>query len=682
MIRGFVQVIQAAGTPDEEVLFSENNMIVDGAAETIATMMTIPPDLSSVSSASSIYDTSNFTIQAVSLGKAPIQYYLNAHRLTGPEKYGREASGQVWVSGIGASGVSSYVPLPYLPTSPSPYDSALVDFTDPNFKLAYSNVAVSTFYDVLNYTNVSGLPFGWGDNINTPLYTLPEGLSSLSKIETGRNHFISLGVSGDVSCWGGNNAYGELNVPSSLGACKDVAATRYNSYAVKTDGTLVMWGRNAVDFSNYPAAVKSNVSSITASQYFVTVLKPDGTASSVSIYGGILENAILTGLQGTISKIKSHWSSYHTIAILNDGSVSGWMMTPIDGYNSGQVYFEIYPTPAVDIAAGDYHSLICFSDGTVSALGWNIFNQCDVPEYVQGNAVKVFAGKQQSFALLNDGRVFGWGNTGNSASGTLQVPNDPNKKITHIAIGDLGKIAFGVYTSSLPYTTVVTEVENRGFYSSQNFKQNVNLLEFKDKIINKINLNNETINIVPSTIGGLLDGAYAPSAGVTVRIVSGTEPYTTIATKTVSGDFNTQGSIDFRGYIRKLTDAESAAGRGLVVSSLSPSTTGEVTYKLRIGAGDCTVVNLYGGITSLGLWTYDTLKNVNNGYNPPFAFRRYPEETGTYTPLLDYKLFAKKTFNTDLTRIKDNIGGGSGGSDIAAIDRRFNLVIMWKLYFL
>lgn len=679
MIRGFVQVIQAAGTPDEEILFSENNMIVDGAAETIATMMTIPPDLSSVSSASSIYDTSNFTIQAVSLGKAPIQYYLNAHRLTGPEKYGREASGQVWVSGIGASGVSSYVPLPYLPTSPSPYDSALVDFTDPNFKLAYSNVAVSTFYDVLNYTNVSGLPFGWGDNINTPLYTLPEGLSSLSKIETGRNHFISLGLNGEVSCWGGNNAFGELNVPVTLGTCTDVAAGFFNSFAVKSDGTLVAWGRNSNGSLNFPAGYTSNVSSVVGSFYNSSILKLNGTVSTV---GSV---PIPSSIQGLVSKISSHWSCFHVLALLNDGSVSGWMDIAQTAAIQGQLTFPAFALPAVDIAAADLHSLICFSDGTVSAFGVNTYGQCNVPEYVQGNAVKVFAGRQQSFALLNDGRVFGWGNTENSASGTLQVPNDPNKKITHIAIGELGKLAFGVYTSSLPYTTIVSEAENaenRGFYSSENFKQNVNLIEFKDKIINKINLNNETINIVPSTIGGLLDGAYAPSAGVTVRVVSGTEPYTTIAIKTVSGDFNTQGSIDFRGYIRKLTDAESAAGRGLVVSSLSPSTTGEVTYKLRIGAGDCTVVNLYGGITSLGLWTYDTLKNVNNGYNPPFAFRRYPEETGTYTPLLDYKLFAKKTFNTDLTRIKDNIGGGSGGSDIAAIDRRFNLVIMWKLYFL
>jgi hypothetical protein len=674
MIRGFVQVIQAAGTPDEEILFSENNMIVDGAAETIATMMTIPPDLSFVSSASSIYDTSNFTIQAVSLGKAPIQYYLNAHRLTGPEKYGREASGQVWVSGIGASGVSSYVPLPYLPTSPSPYDSALVDFTDPNFKLAYSNVAVSTFYDVLNYTNIRGIPFGWGDSVDSTLYAAPAGLSSLSKIESGRYHFISLGLNGEVSCWGGNNPYGELNVPVTLGTCTDVAAGRYNSFAVESDGTLVAWGRNLNGSLDFPAGYTSNVSSVVGSFYYSSVLKSDGTVSTIG--SGPVPRPP-SSIQGLVSKISSHWSCFHVLALLNDGSVSGWLDIAQTGVDEGQLTFPAFALPAVDIAAADLHSLICFSDGTVSAFGQNTYGQCNVPEYVQGNAVKVFAGKQQSFALLNDGQVFGWGNTGNSAIGTLQVPNDPNKKITHIAIGDLGKFAFGVCTSSLPYTTVVSEVENRGFYSSENFKQNVNLIEFKDKIINKINLNNETINIIPSTTGALLDGAYAPSAGITLRVVSGTEPYTTIATKTVSGDFNTQGSIDFRGYIRKLNAAESVAGRGLVVSSISPSTTGEITYQLKIGRGDCTTANLYGGITSLGLWTYDTMRNVNNGYNPPFVFRRYPEETGTYIPLLDYKLFAKKTFNTDITRAKDNLV-----SNLGAIDRRFDLAVIWKLYFL
>jgi hypothetical protein len=187
-------------------------------------------------------------------------------------------------------------------------------------------------------------------------------------------------------------------------------------------------------------------------------------------------------------------------------------------------------------------------------------------------------------------------------------------------------------------------------------------------------INDEVVDIIPSAIGTLLDGAYAPSGGVTVVVASGVEPYTVVASASVSGTLNTQGNIDFRGYIKNITPATNPTN-GLVVSSVNVSSNGEITYSLALGTADCTVANLYGGITSMGLWTYDLQKNLAKGDKPPYVFKRLPEESGTYKAPLDYKLFAKKTFNDNIVKIKDY-------TTIAAIDRRSNLQLRWRLYFL
>lgn len=65
--------------------------------------------------------------------------------------------------------------------------------------------------------------------------------------------------------------------------------------------------------------------------------------------------------------------------------------------------------PAIQLAAGSYHSLAVRSDGTVAAWGWNGNGQRAVPRAVQ-RAVAVAGGGFHSLALLEDGTVAAWGN--------------------------------------------------------------------------------------------------------------------------------------------------------------------------------------------------------------------------------------------------------------------------------
>ena len=52
----------------DNLLHKEPNMLVDGAGDLLAEIMTVTPSLSGVEAASSILDASNYTIQAVSFG--------------------------------------------------------------------------------------------------------------------------------------------------------------------------------------------------------------------------------------------------------------------------------------------------------------------------------------------------------------------------------------------------------------------------------------------------------------------------------------------------------------------------------------------------------------------------------------------------------------------------------------
>jgi len=74
---GTVEIYENFNSPERRLLLKEDNLIVNGAAETICSMLTIPSGI--VSGAVGITDSSNFAIQAISLGKSTTAYRENAH---------------------------------------------------------------------------------------------------------------------------------------------------------------------------------------------------------------------------------------------------------------------------------------------------------------------------------------------------------------------------------------------------------------------------------------------------------------------------------------------------------------------------------------------------------------------------------------------------------------------------
>ena len=87
-MRGKIEVYSNYATPEQEMVYDGPNTIVDGAGEVLADMMTAHCSLSAIPNLSSILDTSNYTIQAISFGKDASGYNRHAHELTANKGYG------------------------------------------------------------------------------------------------------------------------------------------------------------------------------------------------------------------------------------------------------------------------------------------------------------------------------------------------------------------------------------------------------------------------------------------------------------------------------------------------------------------------------------------------------------------------------------------------------------------
>jgi hypothetical protein len=123
-MRGVVEVYSDYGTPQQKLIEVSNNLIVDRGGEMICDLMTLPLQGSGISSASSIYDASNYTIQAVSFGKAASGYFYNAHGTDLIATSGL-SNGRIHALALSSITVSSFTPALFLPDDPDPLDTKL-----------------------------------------------------------------------------------------------------------------------------------------------------------------------------------------------------------------------------------------------------------------------------------------------------------------------------------------------------------------------------------------------------------------------------------------------------------------------------------------------------------------------------------------------------------------------------
>jgi alpha-tubulin suppressor-like RCC1 family protein len=350
--------------------------------------------------------------------------------------------------------------------------------------LALAGLALASSANAAPNTGVSWGSDGFGLLGNGPATTdsaVPTPMSNLSgatQLSSGTgDHALALMADGTVKAWGANGR-GQMGTGANTGPddCGGgtpcgmtpttvpgvtnaiaVAAGGAHSMALLANGQVMTWGSNRLG-----------------------QLGNGGDSGPDDCGGGgpcQLDAAVVPGLSDVVAIAAG---GQHSLALRSNGLVMAW-----GGNQNGQLGQDtsgpadcgegkcataplLVPTftNAVDIAAGDGHSLAVLSDGTARGWGSNGYGETGLgsptlsgcfcqstPVTVTGvsGAVEVAAGYGHSLALLANGTVRGWGDNENgevgngtiSASGCACIASPTEV----VGLSGVAEIATGSYTS-------------------------------------------------------------------------------------------------------------------------------------------------------------------------------------------------------------------------------------------
>ena len=249
---------------------------------------------------------------------------------------------------------------------------------------------------------------------------------TVTAIEAGGRHSLALCSDGTVAAWGynsegqlGNNSTADSSVPVAvnrsgvLSGKRVVAIAAGNSHSVAlcSDGTLATWGGNT-----HGQAGSGN----DTTGWFLTPVAVDTTG----VLAGKTVVAVAAGAN-------------HTLALCSDGTLAAWGHNYEGELGNGEAFSERSSPVAVDrsgvlsgktvtgISAGEYHSLVVCSDGSMAAWGHdadgsfgnggpNSTSTVPVAAGTTGalsgkSAVAVACGNGHSMTLCSDGSLGAWG---------------------------------------------------------------------------------------------------------------------------------------------------------------------------------------------------------------------------------------------------------------------------------
>jgi alpha-tubulin suppressor-like RCC1 family protein len=298
-----------------------------------------------------------------------------------------------------------------------------------------------------------GTVVAWGDD-EYEQSNVPEDLTDVVEISAGINFSLARKSDNTVICWGGGNSgicneyplpegatYSKLSagddyylllssgrtltiippdrhpIPVSTRKFKDIFAG-YDFYVTiedanstgtnsRTENTINAFTTNEGETYGIPSTgLTGNFVAITS---FMTVVGKTG--GNISIHydtsdypNGVLEMDHIPN----VSSIKKIATGLDNTAIVldNNGTIYPWgnnkenlISIPYNGY-----------TLTKQIEIGNQHAILLGKDGQVRCIGRNSFGQCDVPQNLS-NVASVWAGRNFSGVIKNDGTIVGWGET-------------------------------------------------------------------------------------------------------------------------------------------------------------------------------------------------------------------------------------------------------------------------------
>jgi len=304
-MRGQVELYFDYGSPEEKLVSKDTNVIVDGASELITDIMTYPtPSLSGSVLLSSILDASNYTVQALSFGKAAPNFSKHAHI------YPSSLSNSSTVFSFETSG-PRFVVVPYTntsqdhyPTSAYPGANYLPSYPGPTDTLLETNSFPMASHALSSIFPLLGVD--WGQNLNMIPYRDSITISSLSDIS-----FPVAALSGSMEVDG--------TFTSSLGA-------------------------SAVWLGCYPAG-SATASHVTDGASGILLSSWEGITGINDIPGHIISSGIVSGLINTVSSMDifgfmgQHYCASGNIAPVGTDTLSGLVISGSPDQNGSSITY-------------------------------------------------------------------------------------------------------------------------------------------------------------------------------------------------------------------------------------------------------------------------------------------------------------------------------------------------------
>ena len=343
-------------------------------------------------------------------------------------------------------------------------------------------------------------------------------------VAEGEHHALLLLDNGKIYCWG-DNEDGQLGdgtttdskrpclVKGIPGQVLAIATGDRHSLVLLESGQVFGWGSNELGQlgdrttlnRNRPQLIEGipgKVVSVAAGSFHSLVLLESG-----EIYGcgrnmfGQLGDVTTTdrnymrlvrGLPSKIIDISA--GDYHSLALTENGRVYSWGRNSYGQLGDGTTndrnlphLIEGIPGKVASVKAGDYHSLVLLKSGKVYGCGYNPFGQASnrttqdtsrwqIIEAIPGKVVSIAAGDYHSLALLDSGKIYGWGSNydgrlGNSKTHPLLTPKLVPKIDKRILLGVFGKGGRAVNISVLE--NKFRELLAQEFYFKEIFSNNL-----------------------------------------------------------------------------------------------------------------------------------------------------------------------------------------------------------------
>ena len=615
---GIVEIYKNFGTPEQELLSKENNLIVNGAGETICNLLTTPSSI--VSAVPGITDSSNYTIQAFSLGKSSTAYKenghfypfdLSSHVLNSGEYYMYVSSvkGDQRIRAVSFEDEniqitpSSYDPRRDPGTSPNVNDKQL----EPNTETALD--AVSGQYHYMGSSIMQGRSHSVGHNLNKlsnnsnpNLLSYTDGPQTDAPLAywTSAN-VATCAISGvNTGPFYGTSAFYLSSTRNTNGRLAQTINKHKTSFHDNVDHTISLYVKSP-DTGNAASSVTLNIRDKTGTVvgHVATFTMFDSTTGEhVAPYF----NGGTNGISGAVTPVTSETSS------------TGWYRL--------EAYLEGLGTAAGSVNGDELEVRIVLPHG--SPTGGSLF-------------------------------MWGWQLEESYGASKYQTVSAVNPTFSEGGLE--GDIFQGCYphTSGTDYA-ILSSISNmadayRNFYASGTY---------------------------PKTPGG--DNFFNSSSVRSMDSNGFVRAYNPSSTTAYTNDAEGKSPI----YHNRITDPASglivSASNKQVQGNpghFGFSGTGEVSAICTISSGDLGTANMYGGIFKLGLWTIDLERTLSKTREdgqakavPPF-----PLKFGAGYNKLVYKLFAEKNLSKNMGIIKD-AGGVAGHSQYD------DLTVVWRLNFI